>query len=481
MQRFNPYTWSYESIRARPDRTFYTDMIKALEEVKSHLDPQISERNKESGRGVTKLLKRYYFKEKDRSQLLHPVSDVIKKHTNLDISQYVITIDPSLNAESSGVHIFLVFFSEGTKETSILRRDILGNAKSFDETLQKFKEMHHTALSLDRVVGKFKKTHSLTGKISVHSGFFDALYTGTVPIDTLASVIVHEVGHAIDAFDISLRMVCVSDLGEDLLAYKEDQLSPKTCVTMLETLKSGILQARMDSKLRKKYLSSIKSLESDKDHTKEWMSSVSALYTLGVRQIELDLLSKSETYPTLKDSVISNDSFKGAERRADRYAGLYGLSGVIDFCDVFTNAQRISETFGHTERDITKFQELLWHTQRDNEYGYDTFYRRAHEMLKTKYLALKQMQEDGASKKDLADYAKGIAMAEQVVGGMKSAEQRLRERSRTLDKIHDSIVRALTIFSSRDRVSQNSILSDAIRDVARSPLHYDAYRVSQTE
>lgn len=476
MKIFNPYTWSLETIAPQTNRSFKADLEKAVEDLYNSLASQASDTTKAKGNVISRVLVQNYNSSEARSKLLTPIAKVIEKHTNLRITTTYLdaVLEPNAWVSDSPVQIFLA--TSRPIYNSLIMHEYFSVPKDFNESIEWLASLHYHANKMDRNIGRFSSKLVLRSIMCIHSGFLDRCFVNYKDgVDSVVNTILHELGHLIDGVESSIRLAAVSELGDDILQYTPKTPTVEEMTKMLNALEISINKAKLPSGLLSKYKSAFKVLAKAEKKNDDWLATGSALYAVGVRELESRIgtpvyKGKSD----ISDSVVSSDFYKGGERRADKFATRhFAEDGNINDCNVFLNPVLFSENFNADKRRLREIIKIQYAQMRGNTDTYDSNAERALDGLKYKYNQISAIAKD-CNSKDLKEYLERIRWAEELVKEMKFVEMELEKEYEFLGSVKKYVGRALTIFVSRNRLDQNSVLVNAARLVSRSALHSHA-------
>lgn len=470
MKQFYPQTWSMESITPVWKGAFRKDLHEVIENLYNTIVPLADEQGEKYKLQLTFGLKTANRREKkDISNKVKDIIRCIKKHTNLELDDACLALKSDPNASAGGKSILYIYGVDP------LSRDFMQYILSDKSELEDFINHHKSAMMLDRKIGKFHKEVKMHGRVLIHSAFFDKVYNNLIPLDTITDVILHELGHVFDCYDAALRMNWVSDLAEDLVDYEEDTFGVDEAKDALKRIGKMInielpgVPWLTKNKIKKLYKELVTSEETDLD----WVQTVSALYTLLVRAVEFSRLG------FMAQDIFSNDTFKGAERRADKFAALQGAgTGIVDYLQTMIDYTKLMQLSGMSKFQARLQIRLIWTMLRSNTADYDTTANRINEILRTMYLRMSFIAENVGKDAVKADL-EAIDIIKQAYEESKHTEDILADSCKIFDTIVKYGTRAIGILVSRSRLSENSILTTAIRNTARSSLHADAARLKQ--
>lgn len=471
MKKFYPQTWSMESIAPVWNGAFRKDLTKVVDDLYQSMVPLADEDGAKKRIQITMGLKQAFRNNKKKlSELLSGLIDCVKKHTNLEIEKAFLDLTPEINA-SAGTETIVYIFA-----TKVWSKVIVSAISRDKESLDDFIDTHKVAMTLDRATGKFRKEAKVKGKIVINSAFFDKVYNGTYTIDTIVDTIMHEIGHVFDSYDSALRMSWVSDLAEDLVDYKEGTFGVAEAEEALARVSKILPKMNLGfggKVKRAEFTKIVDKLNKETNRDEDWVSTVSAVYTLVVRSAEYNITSRGF------QDIFSNDTYKAPERRADKYATLQGGGhGDSLFIQSMVDYTKLMEVYGINKFRAKHYIKESWLILRQNEADYDTHADRIGEVLRTMYYRLDKISKiagpDGV-KEDL----EALEFVRKIYEESLHSQTLLEESMKFLDAYRKYSNRALAILFSRSRLEENSILMTAIRNTARSSLHADAAHLQQ--
>lgn len=475
--RFSPYSWGLEAIQPNVTTALKHDVKDALTEIYHRLLEYVDETALRKGSPITRMMTRFFKNDSVRAKEMRPLGDAIKKHTNLELTKYDIEITEEVNAYfgESWISIFIMMGQPGLGR--MISKWVFQDPSEFDDSLKFLADVHKYTNSLDRSVNKFKSNCVIGGVICINSAFFDLLckdFEGN--IDMLVGVILHELGHCMDGLDQSLRLTAASELGEDILDYVDDHVTLANADKLLQGIKSILTTTEISSSLKTKYIQAYNSLVKDPDRTDEWLATVTALYSLIVRYAEgrigSGFLGKLGLNKDVSDSVLSDDAYRGAERRADKFAANLGAGdGIIAMMAMLSDAAALAEIMGVPKWMAEQNVRAAWEYLKENTAGYDPHGTRMLALLKQRY---QMLQRCNLSKHELSIQLNAIRMVEKVVSTVANKEQGYEDSIKFLKAIINFAGRALTLFLNHNRLDQNSLLMNTIRRLSNSSLHADA-------
>lgn len=475
---FYPQTWSVESIAPQWKGAFKKDLTRAFTEIYNKIKDVADPSGDDDKLSISMGLASRYRSSKSRNELLKPMADCIFKHTNIKLKEYILELDETINAAAGPCSIYLTFGS------SPLYSRHVHNLMCVEKGFKEFINIYKIAYFLDRSTGKLKKEMELDGFALIHSKFFDLLYSGDIEIDMLTSIMLHEVGHIVDSLDQAIRMTCVSDLAEDMIGYREvatDKNETYQLLMLTERMINKISRSIIGTSFKKTALKSVEKLKRipEDERDSEWIATVRAIYTIAVRETEMEIgRSSFNIYgkPTT-DSIMNDDLYRGSERRADKFATMQmGGDQTIIFCDIMLDCVKLKNIMAYSKARAKLEVYLTWKVLVPNDADYDTMANRADEVLRNKYMILSHLEKKLKSH-ELAEELRVIAFLRPIISDMKNVEKEFAQKWRFFKDIKKYGGRAFSVFRSRSRLDQNSVLSAAIRTTARSSIHEDAAKL----
>ena len=457
-------TVSQEAITPHLDRQFSESLTKALQEV---YDVVLAQSPGEGERPLLRGLKQ--LSADARSKLMLPVKEVIEKHTHLKLDR--IVVPTGTRSGASVLSVGLAFLLK-KNPSSVVKAGAQKRApEAYYALLKKYKEFsEHT----DRQGGvNTKDVYADMRTTMVFSGaYFDAVALKQTTIANLSSIILHEVGHMVDALVDSWRAYHYSTLADEVLSYQEQSPNYDDVRELLNVHLTIVTKNTNIHPLVKPYL--IRDLKlllsNDKPITDQekadFVRSATSLLEICAGQISVAIGKTS-------DVAHTDDVIKGPERRADRYSVMMGngYKSTVEWdIGLYGTILRADEQ-ERVMRIIRKG--LLIHSGPQDKY--DDFFSRAERMLKEQYSLFKDA-DDGHS----SDIKAALAQT-------KDLEQRLTRLHREvknetwlwdiLKGISRYGYRAVSIPFLRSRFEQDDAIHTHLHSLTHNPLQYQAQRL----